>query len=75
MAARPDKKDGGAKKDAGKKEKGKHTQKKWKAYTVTAEGVKRNRKSCPKCGEGVHLAQHKDRQSCGKCGYTEFAKK
>ena len=61
--ARPDKKEGGAKKDGGKKEKGKHTQKKWKAYTVTADSVKRNRKSCPKCGEGVYLAQHKDRQS------------
>jgi small subunit ribosomal protein S27Ae len=29
---------------------------------------------CPKCGEGVFLAEHKDRRSCGKCGYTEFKK-
>jgi len=26
---------------------------------------------CPKCGEGVKLAEHKDRYSCGKCGYYE----
>ncbi|MCD6549196.1 30S ribosomal protein S27ae [Candidatus Micrarchaeota archaeon] len=26
---------------------------------------------CPKCGPGVHLAEHKDRWSCGKCGYYE----
>lgn len=29
--------------------------------------------SCPKCGPGVKLAEHKDRFSCGKCGY--FVKK
>ena len=33
------------------------------------------RKTCPKCGEGVFLAEHKNRVSCGKCGYTEFKKK
>ena len=44
---------------------------KWKAYEVSDDGIKRKRKSCPKCGEGVHLAEHKDRKSCGKCGYTE----
>ncbi|MDY6964898.1 MAG: 30S ribosomal protein S27ae [Halobacteriota archaeon] len=46
-----------------------------KFYTVTKEGVKRDRQSCPRCGDGVFLAKHKDRQSCGKCGYTEFMKK
>ncbi len=30
------------------------------------------KKFCPKCGVGVHLAEHKDRYSCGKCGYTEL---
>lgn len=30
--------------------------------------------TCPKCGPGVVLARHKDRNSCGKCGYTEFKK-
>ena len=28
-------------------------------------------KSCPKCGSGVRLAEHKDRRACGKCGYFE----
>lgn len=28
-------------------------------------------KSCPRCGAGVRLAEHKDRRSCGKCGYFE----
>ncbi|QLJ52340.1 MAG: hypothetical protein Sv326_0165 [Candidatus Fermentimicrarchaeum limneticum] len=30
------------------------------------------RRSCPKCGSGVHLAEHKDRLSCGRCGYLEM---
>jgi len=53
----------------------KKTSKKWKAYKVSGDTVTRQRSSCPKCGEGVFLAQHKDRKSCGKCGYTEFTKK
>lgn len=28
-------------------------------------------KFCPRCGAGVRLANHKDRNSCGKCGYFE----
>ena len=28
-------------------------------------------KSCPKCGPGIRLADHKDRRACGKCGYYE----
>lgn len=28
-------------------------------------------RSCPRCGAGVRLAEHKDRFSCGKCGYME----
>jgi ubiquitin-small subunit ribosomal protein S27Ae len=31
-------------------------------------------KTCPKCGVGFILAEHKNRISCGKCGYTEFKK-
>lgn len=30
--------------------------------------------TCPRCGDGVFLASHKDRLSCGKCGYTEYKK-
>ena len=33
-----------------------------------------NKSYCPKCGDGVFLAEHSDRKSCGKCGYTEFNK-
>lgn len=29
------------------------------------------KRHCPKCGPGVSLAAHKNRQSCGKCGYYE----
>jgi len=43
-----------------------------KYYEVKGEKVVRNRKHCPRCGEGVFLAEHKDRRACGKCGYTEF---
>jgi len=71
---RPDKKDN--RKDASKRQKGKkRPQKKWKAFVITGDTITRRLKSCPKCGDGVHLALHKDRQSCGKCGYTEFSKK
>jgi len=43
-------------------------------YEVKGDKVERKRQSCPKCGPGVFLAQHKDRVVCGKCGYTEFKK-
>lgn len=36
------------------------------------EGGKAKNKSCPKCGAGVFMAVHKDRETCGKCGYTIF---
>ncbi|MEM4337080.1 MAG: 30S ribosomal protein S27ae [Candidatus Woesearchaeota archaeon] len=43
-------------------------------YKIEGDKVTRLRKICPKCGQGVFLAQHKDRISCGKCSYTEFKK-
>ena len=46
---------------------------KWNLYNIQGD-LKRERKSCPKCGAGVFMAQHVDRVSCGKCGYTEFTK-
>jgi ubiquitin-small subunit ribosomal protein S27Ae len=74
MAPRPEKKE--RKGDAGKKSASKkRPSQKWKAYSIEGDRIVRKLKSCPKCGEGVHLGQHKDRASCGKCGYTEFAKK
>jgi len=39
---------------------------------ITPEGVKRKNRFCPKCGEGVFMAKHKDRETCGRCHYTEF---
>jgi small subunit ribosomal protein S27Ae len=44
-------------------------------YDVKDGKLIRTRKSCPKCGLGVFLAQHKNRLACGKCGYTEFTEK
>ncbi|HDM60356.1 MAG TPA: 30S ribosomal protein S27ae [Archaeoglobus veneficus] len=43
-------------------------------YEIKGDKVVRKRKFCPRCGEGVFLAEHKDRRTCGKCGYTEFKK-
>lgn len=37
-------------------------------------GVATRKKSCPKCGPGIFLAEHKNRIHCGKCGYGEFKK-
>lgn len=44
----------------------------WKFYKIEESAVKRLRKECPRCGKGVFLAEHKDRQTCGRCGYTSF---
>ncbi|HEC89057.1 MAG TPA: 30S ribosomal protein S27ae [Thermoplasmatales archaeon] len=44
-------------------------------FKVEDGKIVRLRRHCPKCGEGVFLAEHKDRLSCGKCGYTEFKTK
>src|SRR3989344_5129984 len=48
-----------------KKKKNKISSKKWLKSKAKA-------RTCPKCGAGVYLAIHKDRETCGKCGYTEF---
>jgi len=41
-------------------------------FKVEGDKIVRLRKTCPKCGPGIFLAEHRDRFSCGKCGYTEF---
>jgi small subunit ribosomal protein S27Ae len=48
-----------------------------KDFYVAGENGKLERKKrhCPKCGPGVFLAEHPNRNACGKCGYTEFKKK
>jgi len=54
-----------------KKEKKKKQHKgRWELYESSG-GLKRKNKSCPKCGQGTFMAQHKDRHTCGKCGYME----
>ncbi|MCD4759674.1 30S ribosomal protein S27ae [archaeon] len=59
---------------AKKKKKNKLTSKKYEKYTI--EGDKVSRKlSCPKCGPGVFLGEHKDRLYCGKCHYVEIKSK
>ncbi len=44
----------------------------WSLYKIEDNKVIVKNKSCPKCGNGVFLADHNDRYSCGKCGYTVF---
>ncbi len=55
---------------------GKKTEKRLKGslYKTEGENIERLRKICPKCGDGVFMADHGDRLACGKCGYTEFKK-
>ncbi|MDO8633989.1 MAG: 30S ribosomal protein S27ae [archaeon] len=55
---------------ADKKKPGK--QKKAEFYTISGDTVKRAKKTCPKCGAAVFMAEHKDRFGCGKCAYTEW---
>ena len=47
----------------------------YKLFSVQDKKVDNKNKYCPKCGEGIFLAEHENRRSCGKCGYTEFKKK
>ncbi|NLT36952.1 MAG: 30S ribosomal protein S27ae [Methanomassiliicoccus sp.] len=70
---KPESKDKG-KAAAGKKAGGEASAKK-DHYTVKDGKLERKGRNCPKCGPGVFLAEHKDRNSCGKCGYTEFKNK
>jgi small subunit ribosomal protein S27Ae len=66
-------KGGSTKEKKGKKpHKNKPTSKKYALYD--SSGKKKN-KSCPRCGPGTFLANHKNRLYCGKCHYTEFAEK
>lgn len=44
-------------------------------YEVKDSKIARKKKFCPRCGDGVFLAQHKGRLFCGRCSYTEFEKK
>ncbi|MEE8400696.1 MAG: 30S ribosomal protein S27ae [Candidatus Hydrothermarchaeaceae archaeon] len=49
--------------------------KKWELYEVSENTLLRKNKFCPRCGEGIFMAEHKNRFSCGSCGYTEWKEK
>lgn len=73
---RTESKDKGGKSAAGKKGAAeKVAASKKDHYSVQDGKLERKGRNCPKCGPGVFLAEHKDRNSCGKCGYTEFKAK
>ena len=40
-------------------------------YDTKGDALVRTHRTCPKCGPGTFLAEHKDRRSCGRCGYSE----
>lgn len=44
----------------------------YKFYKMEGDKLTRNKRECPRCGKGVFMAEHKDRNTCGKCGFTEF---
>ena len=41
-------------------------------YKIEGETITRQRKICSRCGKGVFMSKHKDRNACGRCGLTEF---
>ena len=41
-------------------------------WALEGDRVMRKRRPCPKCGNGVYMAEHYDRMHCGSCGYTMF---
>ena len=43
-------------------------------YKVDGDKLERKNQICPRCGEGVFMADHGDRVACGNCGYTEMKK-
>ncbi len=44
-------------------------------FEISGGSLKRKSQSCPKCGPGFFMGNHKNRNACGKCGYTEMKKK
>ena len=57
-----------------KKVKNKKPSRKYAKYKVSGEKLERQ-PNCPRCGPGIFLAQHKDRQTCGTCKYAVFTNK
>ena len=46
-----------------------------KFYSLKDGKLEKTKKSCPRCGAGTFLADHKTRFFCGRCEYTEFLKR
>ena len=44
----------------------------YQLYEKEGSSVKAKNRSCPKCGPGFFMGNHKNRIVCGKCGYTEM---
>jgi len=59
---------------AKKKIKNKIPSKVWTKYKIEGGRLVKG-KSCPKCGAGYFLANHKDRLFCGHCHYLEVKQK
>lgn len=59
---------------AKKKVKNKRPSKVWTKYKISGDKIERGQ-TCPKCGNGNFLADHKNRWFCGTCHYTLFKKK
>jgi len=57
-----------------KKKKEKKAMQVWKLYQASGNKAERKNTFCSKCGSGVFLAKHKDRETCGRCGFTSFNK-
>ena len=57
---------------AKKKKNKKKPSTRWKLYKVSGGKLESSNKSCPKCGSGVFMAKHSNRETCGTCHYTIF---
>ena len=54
----------------------KHKQvKQYKYYKIEGKEINRLKKICNRCGDGIFMAEHKNRWYCGKCGMTIWKKK
>lgn len=49
--------------------------KRWEILKVEGNKIKRKKRTCPRCGDGVYMAEHEDRYYCGQCHMTEWKKK
>jgi len=58
-----------------RKVRNKETSRKYKMYVVKDGKIVEKRRCCPRCGEGIFMAEHKDRFTCGTCHFTIFKEK